>query len=37
MTHTYPDLSFVVGLIAWFMQKPHESHWKIAKIILHYV
>eukprot|EP00253_Pinus_taeda_P003920 PITA_03920 len=37
MTHTCPDLSFVVGLIAWFMQNPHESHWKSAKRILRYV
>eukprot|EP00253_Pinus_taeda_P029542 PITA_29542 len=37
LTHTRPDISFDVGLIAWFMQKPHESHWKAAKIILHYV
>eukprot|EP00253_Pinus_taeda_P019427 PITA_19427 len=37
LTHTHPDLSFVVGLIARFMHKPHESHWKAAKRILHYV
>jgi hypothetical protein len=28
LTHTYPDLSFVVGLVARYMQTPHESHWK---------
>jgi hypothetical protein len=37
LTHTRPDLSFVVGLVAWYMQTPHESHWKAAKRILHYV
>eukprot|EP00253_Pinus_taeda_P028258 PITA_28258 len=37
LTHTHPDLSFVVGLIARFMQNPHESHWKAAKRILRYV
>eukprot|EP00253_Pinus_taeda_P016179 PITA_16179 len=37
LTHTRPDLSFVVGLIARFIQTPCESHWKVAKIILHYV
>eukprot|EP00253_Pinus_taeda_P003845 PITA_03845 len=37
LTHTRPDLSFVVGLIARFMQNPHENHWKAAKRILHYV
>eukprot|EP00253_Pinus_taeda_P024491 PITA_24491 len=37
LTHTRPDLSFVVGLVARFMQNPHESHWKAAKRILRYV
>ena len=37
LTHTRPELSFVVGLIARFMQIPHESHWKAAKRILRYV
>ena len=34
LTHTRPDLSFVVGLVARFMHQPHESHWKVAKRIL---
>eukprot|EP00253_Pinus_taeda_P032551 PITA_32551 len=37
LTHTHPDLSFDVGLIARFMQNPHEIHWKAAKRILLYV
>jgi hypothetical protein len=37
LTHTHPDLSFVVVLIARYMQTPHESHWKEAKRILRYV
>jgi hypothetical protein len=37
LTHTRPDLSFVVGLVARYMQTPHESHWKEAKRILRYV
>lgn len=37
LTHTRPDLSFVVGLVAQFMKNPHESHWEAAKRILHYV
>eukprot|EP00253_Pinus_taeda_P026026 PITA_26026 len=37
LTHTRPNLSFVVGLVARFMQNPHESHLKVAKRILHYV
>eukprot|EP00253_Pinus_taeda_P030071 PITA_30071 len=37
LTHTRPDLFFVVGLVARFMQNPRESHWKAAKRILRYV
>ena len=37
LTHTRPDISFVVGLVARYMQTPHESHWKAAKRILRYI
>eukprot|EP00253_Pinus_taeda_P034007 PITA_34007 len=37
LTHTHPNLSFVVSLIARFMQNPHESHWKETKRIIRYV
>jgi hypothetical protein len=37
LTHTHPDLSFVVGIVARYMQTPHESHWKSSKRILRYV
>eukprot|EP00253_Pinus_taeda_P011789 PITA_11789 len=37
LTHTRPDLSFAVGLIAGFMQNPREIHWKAAKRLLRYV
>jgi hypothetical protein len=37
LTHTHPYLSFVVGLVARYMQTPHESHWKTTKRILRYV
>jgi hypothetical protein len=37
LTHTRLDLSFVVGLVARYMQTPHESHWKATKRILRYV
>jgi hypothetical protein len=37
LTHTHPDLSFTVGLIARYMKTPYEIHWKEAKSILHYV
>jgi hypothetical protein len=36
-THTHPDLSFDVGLVASYMQTPHEIHWKEIKRILRYV
>ena len=37
LTHSRPDISFVVGLVARYMQHPHESHWKAVKIILWYI
>eukprot|EP00253_Pinus_taeda_P019668 PITA_19668 len=37
LTHTRPDLSFAIGLVARFMQNPCEIHWKAAKRILCYV
>jgi hypothetical protein len=37
LTHTRPNISFVVGIVARYMQTPHESHWKAAKRILRYV
>jgi hypothetical protein len=37
LTHTWPDISFVVGIFARYMQTPHEIHWKATKRILQYV
>ncbi|XP_057856875.2 secreted RxLR effector protein 161-like [Cryptomeria japonica] len=37
VTHFRPDLSYVVGVVSRYMQKPYELHWKVAKRILHYV
>jgi hypothetical protein len=37
LTHTHPDISFVVGLVSQYMKTPHEIHWKEAKRILQYV
>lgn len=37
LTHTCPDISFVVGIVSRFMVKPHGLHWKVAKCILHYM
>ena len=31
LTHSHPDISFAVGLVARYMQHPHESHWKETK------
>ena len=31
LTHSRPDLSFVIGRVARYMQTPHESHWKAEK------
>ena len=37
LTHSHPDISFDVGLVARYMQHPHESHWKESKRILRYI
>jgi hypothetical protein len=37
LTHSRPDLSYVVGAVSRFMQEPHELHWKVAKHILRYI
>ena len=37
MSHTRRDISFAIGLVARYMQTPHESHWKATKRILRYV
>jgi hypothetical protein len=37
LTHTRPDLYFVVGLVARYMKTPHEIHWKESKRILRYI
>ena len=37
LTHSRPELAYVVGVVARYMQDPHEIHWKDAKRILHYV
>ena len=37
LTHSHPDISFVVGLVSRYMKHPHESHWKATKIIFRYI
>ena len=35
--HSQPDLDYLVGFVASYMQEPHEIHWKYAKRVMHYV
>ena len=37
LTHSRPDLSYVVGAVSKYMQEPHELHSNAAKRILRYV
>ena len=37
LTHTRPNLSYVVSVVARHMYQKHELHWKESKIILQYV
>ena len=34
LTHSHPDISFIVCLVSWYMKHPHEIHWKATKRIL---
>ena len=37
LTHSRPNISYVVSVSSRYMQEPHELHWKETKPILHYV
>ena len=37
LTHSLPDLSYVIGVLSRYMHPPHEIHWKESKRILQYV
>ena len=37
LTTTRPNISFVVGILSRFMQKPCEGHWSVAKRVLKYL
>jgi hypothetical protein len=37
LTTTRPNISFVVGILSRFMQKPCEGHWSAAKRVLKYL
>jgi hypothetical protein len=34
LTHSRPNLSYVIGTVSRFVQEPHELHWKVANHIL---
>jgi hypothetical protein len=37
LTTTRPNISFVVGILSRFMQKPCEGHWSVANSVLKYL
>ena len=37
LASTRPDITYGVGIISWFMEKPYQSHLQAAKRILRYV
>jgi hypothetical protein len=37
LTHTRPDIAFVVGYVSRFMEEPCEDHWTTVKRLLCYV
>ena len=37
LTHTPPDISYVVSMASRHMYQPHEIHWRKAKRILNFV
>ena len=37
LTHTRPDISYVVSVAYRHMDHPHEIHWRAAKRILDFV
>ena len=37
LTHSRPDLAYVVGFVARYMHQPHDIHWNSSKRILHCV
>ena len=37
LTTTRPNISFVIGILSWFMQKPCEGYWNATKRVLRYL
>ena len=37
LTHSRPDIFYVVSITTRYMHEPHELHWKEINRVLHYV
>ena len=37
LTHTRPNIAFVVGYVSRFIEDPREDHWMVVKRLLRYV
>jgi histone deacetylase 1/2 len=37
LIHTHLDISFSFFLVVQYIKKPHQSHWKVTKMILWYI
>ena len=37
LTHSRPDICYVMNAISRYMQQPHDLHWKAAKRTLQYI
>lgn len=37
MIGTRPDISYIVGKLSQFLERPTEAHWKAAKRVLKYL
>ena len=37
LSHTQPDIAYVVGMVSQFMHSPHESHMEAIYKILRYL
>jgi hypothetical protein len=36
-TISRPDLSFIAGVMCWYISKWNDDHWKLAKHVLQYI
>ena len=37
LSHTWPDIAYVVGIVSQFMHEPKELHLQVVYRILHYL